>query len=145
MVSTTRKDTLAPGDPRPRWRIAAIVALVWGLAAVPFFSGFAVCPSARFFRFPCPGCGMTRALDLLARGELASSLAMHPLALPTALSQLALAAASIVAASKWGAPWALVRARWGRAAIGVVVLVFALDLLLWLARFGGAFGGPVDV
>lgn len=33
---------------------------------------------------PCPGCGMTRALQALARGDLAAAVRFHPLAPPLA-------------------------------------------------------------
>ena len=45
---------------------------------------------------PCPACGMTRASLRLLRGDLAGSLAMHPLALPSAL---AVGAACVLAAT----------------------------------------------
>ena len=38
---------------------------------------------------PCPGCGLTRATGYLARGDLASAFALHPLALPLALEAVA--------------------------------------------------------
>lgn len=88
---------------------------------------------------------MTRAFHLLAEGEIGASLAMHALAVPTALSQAVLAAASIAATARFGAPWSLVRAGWGRAVVVLVALVMAADLLLWGARALGAFGGPVPV
>jgi len=126
-------------------RTAALVAFVWLLAAVPFAVGAIRCPTARLLHFPCPGCGMTRAFVLLAAGDVGASLAMHPLAVPTALSQAALAAATIAASLRFGAPWLLVRARWGRAVVALVAIVVAGDLLLWTARALGAFGGPVTV
>jgi hypothetical protein len=88
---------------------------------------------------------MTRAFHLLAEGNLGASLAMHPLAAPTALAQVALVLASIVATLRFGAPWSLLRARWGRALLVVLALVMTADLLLWMARALGAFGGPVPV
>lgn len=88
---------------------------------------------------------MTRAFHLLVEGNVGASLAMHPLAVPTALSQLVLAVATIAAAVVFGAPWSLARARWGRAALALVVIVMAADVVLWIARMFGAFGGPVPV
>lgn len=88
---------------------------------------------------------MTRAFFLLLAGDVAGSLALHPLAVPTLVSQVALAVASIVATSRFGMPWRLWRARWGRAAVGLVGLVFVADLALWILRALGAFGGPVPV
>ena len=85
---------------------------------------------------------MTRAFHLLAAGEIGASLAMHALVVPTALSQVSLAVASIVATMRFGAPWWLVRAQWGRAVLALAALVMLADLLLWGARALGAFGGP---
>ncbi len=131
--------------PAARLRTAALVASVWAIAALPFVLGGATCPTARLFHFACPGCGMTRAFRLLADGDTAASLAMHPLAVPTAVVQVALAIATILAAYRFGAPWLLVRARWGRIVVGLAGAVLAFDLVVWIARALGAFGGPVPV
>ncbi len=125
--------------------MAALVALVWAFAALPFLVGLVQCPTARLFHFPCPGCGMTRAFQLLVHARIDASLDMHPLAVPTALSQVVVAVASIVATLRFGAPWSLMHARWGRAAVGFVAVVMVLDVFLWIARALGAFGGPVQV
>jgi hypothetical protein len=126
-------------------RFAALVALVWFVAIMPFACGVMECPTARLFHVPCPGCGMTRAFRLLFDAQFSESLAMHPLAFPTALSQAVLAIATIVATLRFGAPWLLVRARWGRAAVLLTAIVMAVDIVLWGARALGAFGGPVPV
>jgi Protein of unknown function (DUF2752) len=126
-------------------RAAVLVGFVWTIAALPFVFGMMRCPTAQLFQVPCPGCGMTRAFQLLVRGEVRASLAMHALAVPTALAQVALAVASIAASLRFGAPWSLVRAGWGRAIVGFVGLVMVGDLVFWLARALGAFGGPVPV
>ncbi|MBX3197452.1 MAG: DUF2752 domain-containing protein [Labilithrix sp.] len=126
-------------------RAAALVAFAWALAALPYVLGAARCPTAQLFHVPCPGCGMTRAFHLLAEGALGPSLAMHALAVPTALCQAALAVATVAATARFGAPWALLRARWGRAAVAFAAVVLVADLVYWIARALGAFGGPVPV
>jgi hypothetical protein len=88
---------------------------------------------------------MTRALHLLLDGRIAASLAMHPLAVPTALVQVVLALATVAATLQFGAPWSLLRARWGRAAVAVTTVVMVLDVVLWVVRALGGFGGPVPV
>lgn len=146
MNSSTRPAALPQkGRPARAARAAALVAFAWGIAALPFFLGAARCPTAQLFHVPCPGCGMTRAFHLLADGALGASLAMHALAVPTALCQAVLALATIAAAARFGAPWALFRARWGRAAVAFVAVVLVADVAYWIARALGAFGGPVPV
>lgn len=146
MNSPTRPAPVAPVVDRARaLRAAMLVGFVWTIAALPFVFGTMRCPTAQFFHVPCPGCGMTRAFHFLAGGELRASLAMHPLAVPTALVQVVLAAASVTATFRFGAPWGLLRPRWGRGVVALVGVVMAADLLLWIARALGAFGGPVPV
>jgi hypothetical protein len=41
---------------------------------------FSLCLSRRLLGLPCPGCGMTRALAHLAKGEWRAALAVHPFA-----------------------------------------------------------------
>jgi hypothetical protein len=60
---------------RPLGPPAAITA---ALALVPFNT----CLLKRALGVPCPGCGFTRALLALARGDVRASLGLHPLALP---------------------------------------------------------------
>lgn len=135
----------SPERATPHVRSAGLVALVWFVAVMPFVFGVMECPTARLFHVPCPGCGMTRAFLLLFDGRWAASLAMHPLAIPTAAAQAVLAFVTIVATLRFGAPWFLVRARWGRVALWGVAIAIVLDLVLWGARALGAFGGPIPV
>lgn len=128
-----------------RARRAILVALVWVLSALPFVLGAVECPTARVLHAPCPGCGMTRAFHLLEEGRIAASLALHPLAVPTAAVQAALALATVAATLRFGAPWSLLRARWGRVAVALASAVLLADVLLWIARALGALGGPVSV
>jgi Protein of unknown function (DUF2752) len=127
------------------FRRAALVALVWAAGALPVLTGTAFCPVARFFHVACPGCGMTRALAAMARGDVAGSLRLHALAVPTLGAEVLFAAVTVLATFTLGAPWELVRARWGRASLVLVGAVFALDVVLWALRALGAFGGPVAV
>lgn len=70
--------------------------------------GLVLCPSRRLLGLPCPGCGMTRALAALLRGDLAGAFALHPWA-PALAAQLALG---------WGAwGWSL-RGTSGRRTLG---------------------------
>src|SRR5438067_3049509 len=53
------------------------------------------CSFQRFLKIPCPGCGMTRALVSLSRGNVRVSLRQHPFALGVALYFGVLQAAGI--------------------------------------------------
>ena len=99
-------------------------ALLLGLPADP---RLALCPSRALLALPCPGCGMTRALAALLRGDVAGTLRLHPWA-PALTVQLALGWAA------WG--WSLR----GRAAppaawLGPALLAnLAALAALWLGR-----------
>jgi len=130
---------------RARARRAALVAAVWAASALPVAAGWQRCTVATLFHHPCPGCGMTRALRLLAAGDLQGSLRMHPLALPALLAAGMLVASTVWATYALGTPFVVHRSRFGRAAIAVASVVYALVFLLWVARWLGYFGGPVPV
>ena len=143
MPQPTTLATTPTGTPRPR--VALLVVAIWLVSALPVVLGISTCPVARFLHTPCPGCGMTRAMDLLLHGELAASLAMHPLAIPTALTQLAFAVVTIVLTFRHGTPFMLWKTRVGRLVVYAVAVVLLLDLLLWIGRFAGLAHGPVPV
>lgn len=135
----------APASLATRGRAAVLVAAVWTVAGLPVVFGLSSCPVARFLHAPCPGCGMTRAMQLLASGEVAASMHMHPLAIPTALAQLVFAAVTVALTLQRGSPFSLWSSAWGRGSVYAVGAVLGLDVVLWIARFCGALGGPVPV
>jgi hypothetical protein len=108
------------------------------------------CPLAELAGVPCPGCGLTRAAFALALGDVPRALELHPLA-PLVLPWVALAAAGALLRSAPGvsvaldAPRARLRVALSRAVDGSAPLLLALLVGVWLARFFGAFGGPVPV
>jgi len=136
----------APRPVTPSRRVVStlIVAAVWAVLALPLVVPFQ-CPSARINHMPCPGCGMTRACMFFLHGDFGASFAMHPLAVPTALAQGAFAVATLYLAWQKGAPWAAFEARAGQITLYVLMGVMTLVFILWFARAGGAFGGPVPV
>lgn len=105
-----------------------------------------LCPVALLFGQPCPGCGMGRSLIACACGDLAAAFTWHPLGPP------ALFFAVVLAALEYGAP-RLSAVRSLRATIyrrmpkqaTLWWTLLAVVLVVWLARFGGALGGPVPV
>lgn len=120
--------------------LAAIAALVIALDAP-------LCPSATLLGLPCPGCGLTRASLALVRGDIATAVRLHPLApllAPLALSVAGLALVRFVRGDSEPGPNWLARSspRLVTTLAGVLVV---LVVGVWLARFFGAFGGPVPV
>jgi hypothetical protein len=57
-----------------------------------------VCVFREVTGLPCPGCGMTRAVSALCRGELQQSVAWHPFAPGIALSVLVIFLAAVLPA-----------------------------------------------
>jgi hypothetical protein len=130
---------------RTRWLRATGVASAWALACLPVWLGRGACPFAEIVGLPCPGCGMTRAALLLANGQVAASLRMHPLVVPSALAAACFMGATVWVTAKVGSPVAMWNLRAGRAAIvgfGVVQLAM---VGLWVLRMFGFLGGPVPV
>lgn len=75
-----------------RWAGAALLG-GWLLLAAwtpPDDAAWTACVFRRVTHRNCATCGMTRALSQLARGDLAGSLARHPLAAPVAAEAAAL-------------------------------------------------------
>ena len=68
---------------RKRWMMGLV--LLGGLTGVAAFTsddGPVLCPFRMCTGMACPGCGLTRAVAHAARGDLAGSIRLHPLALP---------------------------------------------------------------
>lgn len=128
------KTALYPG------RALALAAALVAVAAV-LASGVIPCAFASMTGLPCPACGSTRAVRALARGDLAGVLATNPLG---PLVALALAAIGVQAVGSVLRRGDLADAVGPRTAALVIVLAVA-ELALWIARFFGAFAGPVSV
>jgi hypothetical protein len=123
---------------------AARLGLVGGALGLALALGVPLCPFALVTRHPCPGCGLTRATLALARGQLGEALHLHPLSpvlVPLVVGVFAFNAASYVRHRRWAAAEGL-QGRW-LTRLGVVL--FAAMIAVWIARFLGAFGGPVPV
>jgi hypothetical protein len=137
-------DEPLPG-PRRRVARAATVAGVWVLSALPAALGAERCAIATLFHLPCPGCGMTRALRLLAAGRVDASLRMHPLAVPVLAAGVLLVVSTVWATATLGSPIRVHRSLFGRVALAVAVFAYGATVGLWLLRWLGYFGGPVPV
>ena len=93
---------------------------------------------------PCPGCGMTRATLALLHGHLAEAVGFHPLAplvVPLFGGLVLHGAVHYVREGRWRAMQGKAGARMAAGALALWVLL----MVVWVARFCGAFGGPVAV
>jgi Protein of unknown function (DUF2752) len=117
------------------------VLLAWGFGALPAALGLLRCPVAQFAHHACPGCGLTRAVRLLAHGDVAASLHMHALALPQLLASAVVMLATTWAAYRNGTPTDMLAFPIGRFAARAFLAAQALLFLYYLTRAFGAFGG----
>jgi hypothetical protein len=132
------------GGSKARLKRPAITSLVVaGLAALVLFAPIKwPCPMATLFGIPCPTCGMTRAARLALHGDFSGATHMHPLwmiVLPALVIAFVIEVAGAVRTGAWGAASTSL---WAKRITPVIV---ALLVVVWLARFLGAFGGPVPV
>ena len=95
------------------------------LALVPF----STCIVKITTGLPCPACGMTRASLRLLRGDLPGSVALHPLAIPSAVA-LGVAVVLAVALRPAHPLWD----RFVRTALTVFGVAF---VVVWAARLSG--------
>lgn len=117
--------------------LAAFGTLLWA-KAIP-------CGFATLTRHPCPGCGSTRAVLALAHGDLAGVLHTNPFG-PFMAVILGVLVVQAIASMLFDGDFRRVAAgRSGRMLTRIVMVVATLETLLWIARFCGAFGGPVPV
>lgn len=128
---------------RPVGRAVRLVLVIAALAGA-VAAGIPLCPVAIIARHPCPGCGLTRATLALLHGHVGEAAHLHPLVFivtPIVAVAFAYNALAYVQRGQWFASESL-RNRWLTRAW---LVLGALMLTLWIARFFGAFGGPVPV
>ncbi len=125
------------------WRTRLILAAPFlGMLALAVYSptddGPTICPFALITGSACPGCGMTRAVGYLARGDLGMALKYHPLALLVAAQAMA------------GWTWFAVRGRRAGAApisnriTSAILVGTAVSLVVvWLLRMAAGTLPPV--
>jgi hypothetical protein len=114
-----------------------IVGGFLGLLAFLSLSSIPLCPFASLTGLPCPGCGFMRATVALLGGDVTSAIRFQPLVLVT-LPLLGVWAFRLIR----NQPNEGRSSRWlMRASVALLIAFFGL----WLARFAGAFGGPVSV
>ncbi|MBK8256008.1 MAG: DUF2752 domain-containing protein [Polyangiaceae bacterium] len=120
------------------------LALIAAALAGAVYTKIPLCPFAFLTRHPCPGCGLTRASIAMIAGDVHTAAHLHPLVFlvtPIIAIMFGYNSYSYVRFGKWFASERfnspLFNAAW--------IIIGALMIALWIARFFGAFGGPVPV
>lgn len=137
-----------PSSPPPlgvRLRRAGLTAVALGAFGALLYAKGIPCAFARIFHTPCPGCGSTRSAVALLHGDLDGVLHYNPLGPVMAVLIGVLAAQSFVSVLVHGDFRAAGEGRVGLVVKRGIVLVGALEVVLWIARFFGVLGGPVPV
>lgn len=111
--------------------------VIGAMAAGAALAQVSLCPFATLTGLPCPGCGLLRATLAMLRGHFSESFHIHPLAL-IVVPTVAFAAFRVRDASPMTRPAEIVLST-VIGALGVAMLI------VWVARFSGALGGPVAV
>lgn len=55
-----------------------LLGMAWVILNRFFSVDILLCPTKLLFDIPCPGCGMTRAVNLLMSGDIGGALMMNP-------------------------------------------------------------------
>lgn len=116
--------------------VAAVLAAV--LAAFVVW-GPAICPVRNSVGVPCPGCGLTRSTVALLHGDFERALHFHPLVwlmLPIFLVMVIEEVYIFVRRERLTLLSRIPNVFWWPAGVAI--------LAVWIARFFGAFGGPID-
>jgi hypothetical protein len=108
------------------------------------FAKMPICPTAALFHIPCPGCGLTRATFAALQGDFGDAFHFHPLVFIVTPIYL-----GVLGSLAWGyvrgGPGGIVSKRWNQVVTGLALFLFFALFGVWLARFFGAFGGPVPL
>jgi hypothetical protein len=120
-----------------RWRTAGVLASLLGLGAVvnpvrPL--PFDACVLKALTGWPCPTCGLTRAICSALHGDFAGSLAFHPAGLLVLATLVGWLAWLVVEAWRGEPLWETGRAPLGRSA-GYATA--AVSVVFWITELGG--------
>ncbi len=126
-----------PAPLSPLFRQRKVALGLWGLGLAQlglFWLGLPgwSCPFLQLLGIPCPGCGLTRAISLLAHGDLHAALAFHAFA-PLFLAGIILSGIFGVIPQKSREPL-VDRLEEIERRTGLSVLILVGLVLYWLAR-----------
>jgi hypothetical protein len=134
--------TVPPG--RLHLRDAAALAAVYLLAVAYPLTPLSSCPIATHLHAPCPGCGSTRSILALLHGRFVESLHHNAIA-PLIVAGIGLFALRSLAIAATQGFSAVGRDRVALAIAKGLAALWVVQLLLYVARFAGLFGGPEPV
>jgi hypothetical protein len=135
---------VTPAPQNGRVRRALILGLLTLPAVLAFSVDFPLCPTAGLFGIPCPGCGLTRATVAALSGHFSHAFELHPLVYLVAPVYVAVLGGLGFSYVRGGGDKPL-SPRMNLAVSVLAIGLFVLLFTLWVARFLGYFGGPVDV
>ena len=124
---------------------AAIVSIALALSALVLGSGAIPCAFAKIFHVPCPACGTTRSVRALLHLDVLGALRFNPLGPFVAALLLQLGLFAIWLTAREGNIERLGQHRYGAWISRLLAVALVLEVLAWLLRFAGFFGGPVQV
>lgn len=125
----------------PYWGRAALVTALLAAFGTLLAASAVPCGFAAVTHHPCPGCGSTRAVLALVSGDLGGVVRNNPFGPVMAVVLAVLVVQTIRSVLRHGD----LRGVGGTRLTRVVVVLAVLETALWVARFCGAFGGPVPV
>lgn len=128
-----------------RIRRAAGTTLVGLALALLLYAKGIPCVFAHVFHTPCPGCGSTRAVICLLHGDMAGILRTNVVG-PVAALLIGLVGLQAIASMLAHGDFRDVgEGRVGFVLKRLLLATAAVEIAVWIARFFGAFGGPVSV
>jgi hypothetical protein len=137
--------SLAQGSPFLRALVAFLLVPASAAVAWAVCTGRYRCPQAALFHVPCLACGSTRAVLLLCRGDVLGALRLHAIAPFAALLTIALVLRAAWLIATDGTVRALGDGPVGGTLARAGLVIVALEIGLYTARWFGMFGGPVPV
>jgi hypothetical protein len=128
-----------------RFSYAALLALAGPLFSLAVLWLQPRCGFAQMFGIPCPSCGSTRSALGLVRGDWSQALRMNPVGM-IAVGMLGIFwVRAIAVLLREGTLRGFGLASFERHLARVLGAVVGLEILVWIARFFGLFGGPVSI
>ena len=131
---------IEPGAAKRLWLPALVAFLAWGHITQKAFHWD--CPVRTLLHVPCPTCGITGALRSMLHLDFAEAFHLHPLSLvviPFVGVLVVMELGGFVVTNEFGT-WT------NKSAVRIAGITMCAALfLVWIARFFGAFGGPVKV